>query len=166
MPRLLEPMKISLTNVGFAEVDDADAALVENHAWSRWTPDGGFTYYAVTRINGERVYMHRLLAGVPGLEVDHRNGDGLDNRRANLRPATHAQNQQNKAGARRPGQHSRFKGVTYFKPRRMWVARIKKGGKVTCHYFHDEVEAAREYDRMAQELFGEFARLNFPGGTP
>lgn len=98
--------------------------------------------------------MHREIVDAP--EVDHRNGDRVDNRRANLRAATHLQNCQNA----RPKGQSRFKGVSRYRER--WHARIKvPGRRIDLGSFHDEESAARAYDVAAREHFGEFARLNF-----
>ena len=104
--------------------------------------------------------LHRLLLGSAVL-VDHRDGNGLNNQRSNLRPATHAQNLQNTR--KRAGTTSRFKGVCWNKKKQAWVAFIKHEGKkkyLGC--FSSEEVAARAYDFAASETFGEFACLNFP----
>lgn len=134
-----------------AFLDDEDLHLLEGQAWSR-IGDG----YVGTP-NG--VYLHRLI--MPNsLEVDHRNGNGLDNRRENLRPATHKQNLANQ----RPqiGRSSRFKGVCWRSGRSKWQAYIKLAGEKQRHlgYFDDEVEAAKAYNSAAVEAWGEFARPN------
>jgi hypothetical protein len=102
--------------------------------------------------------MHRLL--IPGThEVDHKNGDGLDNRRStNLRPATHQQNNANRAKARGS---SRFKGVSWDRPSRRWYASIRGEGRSrNLGKFDSEVAAARAYNAAAVKFFGEYARLN------
>jgi hypothetical protein len=112
--------------------------------------------------NGSKrsIRLHRFLMDAPeGTQVDHINGDGLDNRRCNLRFATQAQNQANQRSAR--GSSSMFKGVGWFKQTKRWVARIKKDKKeYHLGYFDDEIKAAEAYDIKAKELFGEFAKLN------
>jgi HNH endonuclease len=98
-----------------------------------------------------------------GEEIDHANGDGLDNRRANLRPATHGQNQQNSRKARTYGglpPTSRYKGVSRFSAR--WKAEIRSPlGYFYLGLFDKEEDAARAYDAKAEQIYGAFARLNF-----
>ena len=113
--------------------------------------------YAAARIGGGVVLMHRMLLSAPdGQEVDHINGDKLDNRRRNLRFCTRQQNARNRhhvAG------RSKFKGVR--RDRGIWRAQIKVDG-VTRHIgvFPTERLAAKAYDSEAHRLFGEFARTN------
>jgi hypothetical protein len=111
--------------------------------------------------------MHRVImeAG-PSEVVDHINGDGLDNRRINLRKCTNAENQRN-IHARRSS--SGYKGVTKiqrsYNLKRPWAAAISVGGargkRIHLGYFADPADAARAYDRAAQKHFGAFANLNF-----
>ncbi len=106
-------------------------------------------------------FLHRVVINAgKGTHVDHRNGNGFDNRRSNLRSCNHQQNQWNSRS--RAGSASRFKGVcrTTYGPRQAF---IRYGGKK--HYlgvFDTEEAAARAYDAKAREHHGEFARLNFP----
>ena len=107
------------------------------------------------------VSLHRLIMDAPkGVLVDHRNGDSLDNRRANLRLATRAQNCCNVR--KRKNTSSRFKGVSFRKNRGKWAAYIGVAGKrISLGYFDSEIEAAKAYDEAAKKYRGEFARLNF-----
>jgi hypothetical protein len=105
--------------------------------------------------------MHCLIMGAKG--IDHVNGNGLDNRRENLRPATNSQNMAN----RRPNINSSspYKGVTWAPNcgSGKWRANIKiDGASHTLGFFEDVREAAEAYDAAARVAFGEFARLNVP----
>lgn len=104
--------------------------------------------------------MHTFITGWP--YVDHINGDGLDNRRSNLRPATALQNMANKRRYR--NNTSGFKGVTRNSGTgRPWQASIRANNRRYHLGYHDTPEqAARAYDAAALRLFGEFARPNFP----
>jgi hypothetical protein len=137
-----------------ALVDDDDYPALSGYTWC--INRGG---YAVARIGGKHVYMHRLI--MPGvLQLDHANGHKLDNRRSNLREATASQNLANTA--KRPGTSSKFKGVTLYRATGKWMAQIQvEGVKRHLGYFTDETDAAAAYDQAAVEAFGEFARLNF-----
>jgi hypothetical protein len=92
---------------------------------------------------------------------DHKDGNGLNNTRSNLRPCTQGQNNMNQR--KRKNATSRFKGVTWSAADEKWKACIT-ANHVQHHlgYFCDEEEAARAYDKAARSLHGEFARLNFP----
>lgn len=156
---------IPLTQGQVAIVDDADAPLVAQHHW--WASRGAYSYYAVTKVRLSRgrwrlLGMHRFLMGdPPGLQVDHVNHDGLDNRRSNLRIATQSQN---KANSRRYRQNaSGFKGVYRRAHYDRWSAQIAYGGRLRhLGYFNSPEEAARAYDTKARELFGAFALCNLP----
>lgn len=149
-------IEIPLTHGKVALVDSDAVHLVFGHKW--WAVKKGPRFYAVTDVKRKRVYMHRLLL-CTNLDVDHINGDGLDNRRANLRAATRQENVSNMR--KRPGS-SKFKGVCWDKRRDKWMAKIMVDYKTRfLGYFKDEIEAARAYDAAAVSNFGVFARLNF-----
>lgn len=156
---------IPLTQGRVALVDDEDFEMLSH--W-KWYFSGGYARSdngcRRSRGRGRRhVGMHHLLmlAG-PGEQIDHRNGNGLDNQRGNLRLCSP---QQNQANARiRVDNTSGFKGVRWNRSRpSKWRAVIRRNG-APCHlgYFTDPIDAARAYDTAARELFGEFARVNFP----
>ncbi|OHB59610.1 MAG: hypothetical protein A2173_09145, partial [Planctomycetes bacterium RBG_13_44_8b] len=123
---------------------------------------GAETFYAVRKKGGAIVYMHRQILPVPkGLYVDHINRDGLDNRKANLRPATHSENCRNR-GKMRGNYSSRYKGVHWDKDKQKWRANVRVDKKLThLGYFTDETEAAKIYDATAKVYHGKYAALNF-----
>jgi hypothetical protein len=115
------------------------------------------------------IYMHRLILeldgqNIDGLDVDHHNGNKLDNSRQNLRPATRSQNIANHG--LNIDNTSGFKGVYWNKAARKWRARITVNNqKIHLGSFDDKVAAARAYDAAALHYFGAFARLNFPAAA-
>jgi hypothetical protein len=164
-------IQIPLTRGLVAIVDDEDAYLAE-HEWYAIPANKQKTkFYAVRGewVDGKlkRFWLHReVLKASEGVEVDHEDNDGLNCRRSNLRLATHAQNQRNKVRLR--NNRSGYKGVyKRWDPRPSpWGAHIRVNGKLKKLGYHaTPEEAARAYDRAARELFGSFAKLNFPEET-
>jgi len=149
---------IPLTRGLWAIVDVADFERLKKYRWYA-SPSGGGKMYARRNTRKGTVLMHReIMQPAPGMCIDHRDRNGLNNRPDNLRECTPAQNEYNKAPR---GKKSRFKGV--YPDGDKWYAVIKHKGK--AYYlgtFDDEVEAAKARDRKAYELEGEFAYLNFP----
>lgn len=143
-----------------------DQNVLDAQAWCIDMIDGRPYVVGKGQINNRTVkrYLHRVIMNPPlGVEVDHINGNTLDNRRCNLRFATRAEQNYNR-GPRR-GLSSKYKGVHWYKRDQKWQSQIKKGQKrVHLGYFDDEIKAARTYDKAARILFKEFARLNFPEG--
>jgi hypothetical protein len=145
---------------GIMTVDDSDLDLIAPYRWYLFRAI--YTDYVVGGLPGsrDRVFVHRVILSVPsGTEVDHRNGNGLDNQRSNLRICTEFQNNHNQRP--RVGCTSRFKGVYWDRHHAKWQARIMSyGARHHLGYFDDETEAAMAYDQAAQTLHGEFAFLN------
>ena len=112
--------------------------------------------------NRSIVGMHRVIMNAPkGMLVDHIDGNGLNNRRSNLRLCTNKENARNARPSK--GGSSRYKGVCWHKAKKKYDARIEVDGKRYClGYFADEIEAAVTYDIKAMQLFGDFAYFNFP----
>jgi hypothetical protein len=161
--------KIPLTKNRFAKVDPEDYIWLSQFRW--FCQVGSGRCYAArntpakSRVRQKQMMMHRVLAGTPEeLVCDHINGDGLDNRKKNLRNCTQQENNMN---ARSREHTSRFKGVYWKKMVGKWNAVIHfKGRRRNLGYFKDEVAAAKAYDEKAKEIFGRFAYLNFATKTP
>ena len=147
----------------FTNVDEPDYALISNHTWyaakerrrvyARRNSRGGPTKF---------VKMHRTIAGAPvGVEVDHINGNGLDNRRANLRLCSNPENTRNQGLS--IANTSGFKGVTWRRKECCWRAQIGHDrANIYLGSFPTAIEAALAYDAAARRFFGAFARPNFP----
>jgi len=157
---------IPLTQGKQAVVDDEDFDLLMGMGrWCAMKLGGKFYAYKGKWLPSEHrtrhIAMHRLLCGLVWGDprvVDHINGDGLDNRRANLRVCSRAQNQANGVGRTRT---SRFKGVSLDMRSGKWLAQCKRNKWLGR--FSTEHEAAIAYNRAALFEFGEFARLNSLG---
>lgn len=155
-----------------ALIDDLDSWLLffSWHARRRYNGDGFYAARGLKSPTGDGAsYLHREVMGLgslrdsAGVEVDHINGNGLDCRRSNLRLASRTENMRN---MKLPKHNtSGFKGVSWL-PSGRWRAAIRSNRK-TMHLgvFENIEEAAHAYDSAARELFGEFARLNFPDGA-
>lgn len=150
---------VALTRNKFALVDAEDYERVNQFKWC--VSAKGNKMYAYRKDHGKNVYLHQFLMNPPqGKVVDHIDGNGLNDRKSNLRNCTKQQNLWNRGPTARD---SRFKGVHFCKWTRKWYARIGYHGTTIClGPFDKEIEAARAYDRKAYELFGEYAYLNFP----
>lgn len=152
--------KIELSRGKYAIVDPEYVELLNKFNWSLSYNRAG-NEYAITNMNGIRVKMHRFIMGVtdPSILVDHKNRNGLDNRKHNLRLCDKLKNA---ANSKPINKTSAYKGVSFDNYSKKWVARIKFEGKqLNLGRYDDEEDAARAYDAKAKEVFGEFAYLNF-----
>jgi len=158
--------RIKLTQGQFAIVDDADFEWLNQWRW--FAHKDRVIFYAARRVrlsSGKQTtfLMHREIQGLKfgdKREIDHRNHNGLDNRRCNLRICTHSQNTRYQRP--RKGCTSQYKGVYLQKICSKWHAQIViNGHRKYLGLFTSDTEAALAYDRKAKELFGEFACLNF-----
>jgi hypothetical protein len=167
-----QTVRIPLTQGKFALIDAADYERVSRLTWYALNKDG--LWYAANVTQAPRtepgkpgksrtLYLHQFITDAPdATEVDHWNGDGLDNRRENLRVCIHAENTRNQR--LRADNTSGYKGVVSSgNQRESWVAAIIHDK----HHYHlgtfaTPRAAALAYDAKARELYGEFAHTNFP----
>lgn len=150
----------------FAKIDQADADVVLSYSWHLRKTSGDHVYAQTSIRRGKsvkRLRMHHLIVPrMPGTVTDHINGDTLDNRRANLRRCSVAQNCQNQALGKR--NTSGYRGVSWQADKRRWRAYISVNGRKRFLGRYTQAEdAARAFDKAAREIWGEFATLNFPG---
>ena len=159
---------VPLTRGYEAVIDAADVPLVDGFNWSAKVnrrKDGSIRTVYAFRMDllpsGKKrmVMMHRIIAGTPnGFDTDHRDGDGRNNRRSNLRTATKAQNQHN--ARTRADNTSGARGVSWNKGATKWEARIMLGGiRHSLGLFKTVEAAASAYARGSAELHGEFGRV-------
>lgn len=153
---------IPLTKGRVALVDDEDFELLNQWSWCI-NKDGQWPYAIRRQRNAipNTIVMHRLLMGFPqGMEIDHIDGNTLNNQKSNLRICSSRQNKQNRRMTTRNS--SGYKGVFYaIHPHNRWRAVISINGK-TKHlgHFLDPRMAAMSYDEAAIKHFGEFAKTN------
>jgi HNH endonuclease/AP2 domain len=163
--------RIKLTQGQYTIVDDEHYDyLMQWKWWAHWFPQMQ-QFYAERgkHIDGKlkTFSMHRVLMGEPkGQDVDHKNGNCLDNRIENLRVCSHSENGHNRGLSTR--NTSGFMGVSFEKRgwRIRWRARIRIDGRlISLGRFRTPQEAAHARDKAALEYRGGFARLNFPKGA-
>jgi len=154
-----------LSGIGWTKILVADYALTAAHSW--WVNTSGYVIARGPR-SVELALAVAIAKPAPGLEVDHRNRDPLDNRRTNLRCATRSQNAANRS--RPVGSSAPYRGVRRTRNGRRWMALLSVNGRQRYFGTYDSPElAARAYDVAALEQFGEFAALNnvsIVGDTP
>ena len=176
----IKAFHVELTQGKRAVIDVEDAKrVIEAGPWCA-SKDAGDRYYVVRSVQEEdgsrhNQYLHRFILGVsdPNVIVDHISGNGLDNRKANLRLATAEENARN-VRVETEGRSSRFRGVAWDAEKQAWRARIQVAGKarylgrfppdVRDGVDWGELAAAKAYDEAAVKYHGEFAALNKPLG--
>jgi hypothetical protein len=154
---------IPLTMDKFAVVDDEDFEKLNRYKWRalKRILKNRVNYYAVrTECCGKNRYMHREILGVVDtkIEVDHKDSNGLNNQKTNIRPANHRENQQH--STKQPNCSSRFKGVSLHRGK--WKVQIKPPNRPQIYIgmFDDEHIAASVYNAAAKRYFKEFALTN------
>lgn len=168
----LIPRKITIENdIGYvpltqgmvAMIDAEDVERVGRYNWFYKKNHGRPGYASANISGGKQVTLSRfIMEPEPDVQIDHMSGDTLDNRRSNLRPASHGQNSCN--SRRRRDAKQRFRGVTEEliqktpRPFRGFITTL--GRRIYSKPFATDVEAARWYNDMASKHHGEFARLN------
>lgn len=153
-------MRLSATKCGRKLYTLVDAEDYDRVIRFFWHHNSGYACCRHSALPKHQRRLHAFVLGAePGQKIDHVNGDRLDNRKANLRFATSAQNARNTVRQTFVGKTSKFKGVTKVNGR--WIAQVTVNG-LSCKLgtFSDEEEAAKAYDEAAKRLHGEFARTN------
>jgi hypothetical protein len=154
---------IPLTRGYEAIVDDEDYAELSKHKWRAMACRVVYAGRSSKVGEGGKrhlILMHRVVNNTPvGMETDHINGNGVDNRKSNLRTASRVQNARNMPPY--SGGTSRYKGVSWVKRERKWYAKITVNKKsIGLGYYADEARAAAAYAERAKLEFGEFARVS------
>lgn len=151
---------IELTQGKVALVDDEDFDYLNQWNWCATSRKNRRRWYACRRDGSQMLFMHVVISGIKG--ADHKDNDGLNNQRNNLRPANASQNGGNR-GKGVGKKTSKFKGVCWDKSKNKWMASIHFNYKgIFLGRFHKEKDAALAYDAAARKYFGEFAKTNFP----
>ena len=156
--------QIQLTQGKFTFVDDEDFDFLSKNNWcaEERQKDKFYASRSIDNKNERRhIYMHRLLMQIPNdKQIDHIDGDGLNNQKNNLRIASIAENQRNRIVLAK-NNTSGYKGVSWIKRAKKWGARIRIDRKLKhLGYFNHKKEAASAYNNAAVRLFGNFANLN------
>lgn len=157
-------MEIKLKNNHILLIDEEDWQKVNHLKWTAHKRPHDNCYYALTTDYSsgkpKLQLIHRLIMNAPkNMTVDHINGNGLDNRRNNLRLATRKENARNQKLNKKST--TGFKGVSFHKRDKKYTAQIKLDKLMHLGYFENPIEAAIAYDTAAKKYFGEFANLNF-----
>lgn len=156
---MIKTAEIILSNGERCLVDIVDYDRLVKYPWHKHPMGYAYAHLSSTLPDRKNVLMHRFILDNPKSHVDHINGDKLDNRRINLRPATTSQNNANQK--KQLNRTSIYKGVYWNKNRSRWQAQTKLDGKsIWLGTFDSEAGAAKAYNKAAREYFREYAKLN------
>lgn len=151
--------KIKLTQGKYALVDNEDYERVNRYKWFAARNNNKNVFYAGRTINKKNLGMHRFILNIfnSKIKVDHINHNTLDNRKANLRTCSNAENCRNK----KPRENRTLpKGVIALGENKYKAQIIKDGTKYNIGVYDNPKHAALAYNQKAIELHGEFAYLN------
>ena len=158
--------RIRLTRGKYAIVDPEDFVRLNQYRW--YCSQSNYAVRATSKKSGKgpkqvEIFMHKIVCPPPkGMISDHINRNRLDNRKANLRPATWTQNAWNRISVRKTGK-TRYNGIRYYKDTKKWQVRLMINGcRLSLGCYADEQEAAKAYDLAARKYRREYAVLNFP----
>lgn len=161
--------EIELTQGMVALIDEEDFDRVNQYKWhlSKTHKNKSYCEYQIYDGKGNRVrrYMHRFILNIvdKSIEIDHIDGNGLNNQKQNLRESNRNENMSNRT-VNNKNNTSGYRGVYWHKAGNKWMASLQHKGKyVYLGLYEDKDEAAHAFDKKARELFGEFCgKLNFP----
>lgn len=149
----------------FTQVDNEDYDYLMQWKWYAKYNRSGKTFYAVRGVrnnknNMSQVYMHKVIMKCKeGEFADHKDKFGLNNQKVNLRLCSRSENNTH----RKTWGTSKYNGVSFDKSKGVWLSQIQKNKKpLKIGQFNNEIDAAKAYDKIAKQLHGEFATLNFP----
>ncbi len=144
----------------YTQVDDEDYEELNRYKWyTRKAPD---TYYVMRGYGTKEMSMHRIILNTINnnreIKIDHKDGNGLNNQKENLRICTHSQNMANRK--KKENASSKYIGVSKNPKSPYWMSKCTKNKKQYAKLHKSEIEAALWYNEKAKELHGEYARLN------
>jgi len=154
-------MKIKTTQKKYFTIDERDFKKISQFRW--YAVFDGYNWYVATtiRVGNKRrlLKIHTLIMNTPrGMEVDHKDNNGLNNSRSNLRVCTHQKNCLNRRN--RKDNSSGFKGVSWSIRNKKWVARIQVNGKrFNLGYFNSKEKANEIYIKNSKKYHKEYSKV-------